>query len=324
MSKFNLSQLMNDESKKQSVAFKIEHIPLERIQPSPRNNYSVDDVEELKASIELLGLQQNLVVRIKDDGTYELISGHRRYKAMQELYSAGNKDFSKAPCKIEKSTDDIQAELQLILANSTTRILTDAEKTQQAARLHELLQTLQDNGYQLTGRKREIVAELMGVSSAQVQRMESINKNLNEELKEEFAKENINITTAYEMSRLPEEKQQEAMQESAEEGKPLTPAVAKAKRQEIVESEQKDKPITHDLKIYPEPFDAICKGLKTWEWRFNNRNYRVGDKLKLNEFDPVTISYTGKFEEVRVTYLIEGGQFDIPEGYVIMSIKKVR
>ncbi|WP_025114142.1 ParB/RepB/Spo0J family partition protein [Lysinibacillus fusiformis] len=320
MSKFNLSQLMNPESKKQSVAFKIEHIPLDRIQPSPNNNYSVEDVAELKASIEMYGLQQNLFVRIKDDGTYELISGHRRLKAMKELRYEGNSDFEKAPCKIIKSTDDIQAELQLILANSTTRILTDAEKTLQAARLHELLQKLQESGYQLTGRKREIVAQLMGVSSAQVQRMDSINKKLTPELKEEFSKEKINITTAYEMSRLSEEQQQEAVREFKE-GKALSPAIAKEKR---IESEQKEKPITHELKIHPEPFQAVSKGLKTWEYRFNNRNFREGDKLKLNEFDPENMAYTGRFVEVRVMYLLQGGQFDIPEGYVIMSIKKIR
>ncbi|MFJ7662980.1 ParB/RepB/Spo0J family partition protein [Lysinibacillus sp. NPDC097162] len=324
MSKFNLSQLMNTESKKQSVAFKIEHIALNHIQPSPKNNYSVDDVADLKASIELYGLQQNLVVRVKDNGTYELVSGHRRLKAMQELCSEGKNNFEKAPCKIIKSTDDIQAELQLILANSTTRILTDAEKTIQAARLYELLQKLKNGGYQLTGRKREIVAELMGVSSAQIQRMDSINKNLTQELKDEFTKENINITTAYEMSRLSQEQQKELVQESVEQGKALTPASAKAMRQEVIESEQKDKPITHEIKIHPKPFQAVIKGLKSWEYRFNNRNFREGDKLKLNEFEPEKMAYTGEFVEVRVVYLLEGGQYDIPDGYVIMSIKKIR
>ncbi|MGE7111261.1 ParB/RepB/Spo0J family partition protein [Lysinibacillus sp. NPDC047702] len=324
MSKFNLSQLMNVESKKQSVAFKIEYMPLDRIQPSPKNNYSVDDVSELKASIELMGLQQNLVVRIKDDGMYELISGHRRLKAMQELYSEGNEDFSKAPCKIVKSTDDIQAELQLILANSTTRILTDAEKTQQAARLHELLQKLQNSGYQLTGRKREIVAQLMGVSSAQVQRMDSINKKLTPELKEEFSEGNINITTAYELSRLPEDKQQEVLTEQREEGKPLTPSVAKEKRQEVIESEQKEKPMTHELDSYIEQFEDIAKGLKTFMCGFDNRSFRVGDILKINEYDRDAILYTGRFVEVRVTYLQQGGENGLPEDFIIMSIKKIR
>ncbi|WGT38272.1 ParB N-terminal domain-containing protein [Lysinibacillus sp. 1 U-2021] len=324
MSKFNLSQLMNTESKKQSVAFKIEHIQLERIKPSPKNSYSVDDVSELKSSIELLGLQQNLVVRIKDDGAYELISGHRRLKAMQELRSEGNSDFEKAPCKIIKSTDDIQAELQLILANSTTRVLTDAEKTKQAARLHELLQKMQSEGYQLEGRKREIVANLMGVSSAQVQRMDSINKNLTPELKDEFVKENINITTAYELSRLPEEAQKEAVQESVEQGKPLTPAIAKAKRQEIIESEQKEKPMTHELDSYIEQFEEIVKGLKTFMCGFDNRSFRVGDILKINEFDRDEILYTGRFIEVKVIYLQKGGENGLPEDFVIMSIKKIR
>lgn len=323
MSKFNLSQLMNTESKKQIVAFKIEHIPLDHILPSPKNNYSVDDVSELKSSIELLGLQQNLVVRIKDDGAYELISGHRRLKAMQELRNEGNKDFEKAPCKIVKSTDDIQAELQLILANSTTRVLTEAEKTKQVARLHELLQELQNSGNQLKGRKREIVAQLMGVSSSQVQRMDSINKKLTPELKEAFSEGEINITAAYEMSRLPEETQKEVAQEYRE-GKPLTPSVAKEKRQEIIESEQKEKPMTHELDSYPEQFEAILQGLKTFMCGFNNQSFRVGDKLKINEFNPETILYTGRFVEVRIIYLQEGGANDIPKDYVIMSIKKIR
>lgn len=323
MSKFNLSQLMNTESKKHSVAFKLEHIPLDRIQPSPKNNYSVDDVTELKGSIELLGLQQNLVVRIKDNGTYELISGHRRLKAMQELLNEGNNDFEKAPCKIVKSTDDIQAELQLILANSTTRVLTDAEKTQQAARLHELLQKLRENGYQLTGRKREIVAQLMGVSSSQVQRMDSINKKLTPELKEAFSKEDINITTAYEASRLPEEQQQEIVQDYRE-GKSITPSVAVEKRIEVIETEQKEKPMTHELDSYPEQYEAIVKGLKTFVCGFNNQSFRVGDKLKINEFDPETILYTGRFAEVRIIYLEVGGENGLPEDFISMSIKKIR
>lgn len=324
--KFNLSQLMSDKSKeaveKDGLAFKVDFIPIEKLIPSEMNKYTVRDVVELKASIELMGLQQNLLVREREND-FEVISGHRRLKAMQALYAEGNEQFNRIPCKIMKSMDDIQAELQLILANSTTRELTDAEKTYQAARLQELLSDLRKSGIQFTGRKRDIVAELMKVSPSQVARMDSINKKLSPELKEEFSKENINITTAYELSRLSEEQQQEAAQDYKE-GKSLTPSVAKEKRQEVIESEQKDKAITHELKIHPEPYQAVSKGLKTWEYRFNNRNFREGDKLKLNEFDPENMAYTGAFIEVRVMYLLEGGKFDIPEGYVIMSIKKIR
>ncbi|MGD2199878.1 ParB/RepB/Spo0J family partition protein [Lysinibacillus fusiformis] len=324
--KFNLSQLMNDKSKEavenDGFAFKVDLIPIEKLNPSEMNKYNVEDVTELKASIELMGLQQNLVVREVENG-YEVLSGHRRFKAMGELLEEGNEQFKRIPCKIMKSLDDIQAELQLILANSTTRELTDAEKTYQAARLQELLNDLQKSGYPIAGRKRDIVAQLMKVSPTQVARMDSINKKLTPELKEAFSKEDINITTAYEASRLPEEQQQEIVQDYKQ-GKSITPSVAVEKRIEVIETEQKEMPMTHELDSYPEQFDAIAKGLKTFMCGYNNQSFRVGDKLKINEFDPETILYTGRFVEVRIIYLQEGGENDIPKDYVIMSIKKIR
>lgn len=324
--KFNLRQLMNEKSKeaveKDGLAFKVESIQIEKLSPSEMNKYNVEDVAELKASIELMGLQQNLVVRERENG-FEVISGHRRLKAMKELYAEGKDQFKRIPCKVIKSVDDIQAELQLILANSTTRELTDAEKTYQAARLQELLTELKKSGVQFSGRKRDIVAQLMNVSPTQVARMDSINKKLAPELKEAFSKEDINITTAYEASRLPQEQQQEIVQEYKE-GKSITPSVAVEKRIEVIETEQKEKSMTHELDSYPEQFEAIVQGLKTFMCGFNNQSFRVGDKLKINEFDPESILYTGRFTEVRVTYLQEGGDNDIPKDYVIMSIKKIR
>lgn len=240
--KFNLSQLMSDQSKvegeKERMVFRVEFIPIEKLQPSEMNKYIVQDVSELKASIELTGLQQNLLVRRKGDD-YEVISGHRRLKAMQELHAEGDDQYKQIPCKVTKTTDDVQAELQLLLANSTTRELTDYEKTYQAKRLQELLKELERGGFKFTGRKREIVAQLMNVSSSQVGRMDSINKKLAPELKEEFSKGNINITTAYELSRLSEGQQQEVAAER-EEGQPLTQAAVKEKR-----AEQQDKPNTN-------------------------------------------------------------------------------
>lgn len=320
--KFNLSQLMNDQSKgadeKERMVFKVEFIPLEKLYPSEMNKYNVQDITELKASIELMGLQQNLLVRAKGDG-YEVISGHRRLKAMTELYNEGNEQFKQIPCKTIRTTDDIQAELQLLLANSTARELTDYEKTYQAARLQELLEDIKNSGYKFTGRKREIVAQLMGVSSSQIARMDSINKKLSPELKEEFSEGSINITTAYELSRLPEEKQREVAEERKE-GKEITPSIAKEKRTKL--KTPKEKRVTHDLKIHPEPFEAVTKGVKTFEYRFDDRGYKVGDILKLREYDPTQKTFTNKQIEVEVTFLMKGGQYDIPTGYVIMSIKK--
>ena len=235
--KFNLNQLMNEHSKKEggddAFAFKIELLDIEHIEPSAMNFYTVDDVAELKASIELYGIQQNLVVRKQADSSrYELISGERRYTAAKALVDEGKDSFRRVPCKIIKPIDDIQAELQLILANSTSRRLTDYEITHQAQRLKALLSELKQDGYKFTGKKRDIVAELLNVSASQVARYESINKNLSPELTDEFKKENINITTAYELSRLPGEQQAEALADH-QSGVSLTPDAVKARREKL-------------------------------------------------------------------------------------------
>ena len=41
----------------------------------------------------------------------------------------------------------------------------------------------------------------------------------------------------------------------------------------------------HDLKILPEYYDAVDKGVKTYELRFDDRNYAVGDMLILREWE---------------------------------------
>lgn len=45
-------------------------------------------------------------------------------------------------------------------------------------------------------------------------------------------------------------------------------------------------PVTHQLKIWPQFFDAWRTGKKRAEIRKNDRDYRVGDVVVLNEWDP--------------------------------------
>lgn len=318
MAKFNINSLMNEQSKiiKTNNDFEIVYISIEDIEPSPMNRYNTDDIEELKATIEMLGLQQNLLVRKKENCKYEIISGHRRYKAAKALYSEGDKRFERLPCKIIESDNDIKAELQLLFANATARKLTDWEKTYQAGRIKELLEELKKSGYKFTGRTRETVANLLKVSPSQIGRMESINNKLIPELKEEFKEENINITTAYELSKLDDTKQQEALQEHKK-GAELKPEVIKAHK--VKPSFTPD----HSIKIHTEPFEAVVSRVKTFEYRLNDRNYKTGDTIRLNEYLPQERKCTGKYIDVRVIYTLLGGSFGVPEGYVIMSIRVI-
>ena len=80
----------------------------------------------------------------------------------------------------------------------------------------------------------------------------------------------------------------------------------------------------HFLKLQTEYFDAVLNGLKTFEVRKNDRDYRLGDTLEL-------MCYKGKEPvdrpniEVYVTYILTHEQFPdgVPEGYVVMGIRRV-
>lgn len=84
---------------------------------------------------------------------------------------------------------------------------------------------------------------------------------------------------------------------------------------------------THDLKTHPGPFAAALDGRKRFEWRKNDRNFAVGDLLHLREYDPETELggiYTSRALVVRVTYMVAGPAFGVPDGWCVMSIAKVR
>lgn len=234
MAKFTMADLLNSQSKKmeERPAFEIRHIPIDKLKPSKKNQYGIRGIEELAANIEILGLLHNLDVKEADEaGYYEIISGERRYQACKLLYESGNQEFKTLPCKVEALTENKAiSELKLLYANAAARELTDYEKTYQAGRIKEILQALKKDGYKFQGRMREIVADMLDVSPAQMGRMESINKNLSPEFKEEFKAGNIGITTAYELSGQSEAEQAATLEAYKAEGaealkKPKPPKV---------------------------------------------------------------------------------------------------
>ena len=79
---------------------------------------------------------------------------------------------------------------------------------------------------------------------------------------------------------------------------------------------------THTLKCWTEQFAEVRSGLKTFEFRRNDRGFAVGDVLDLRDFDPVSMMYSGQFELRRVTHILSSG-FGVPEGFVVMSMEAV-
>ena len=77
--------------------------------------------------------------------------------------------------------------------------------------------------------------------------------------------------------------------------------------------------ITHELKIWPEFFNAVITGKKLAEVRKDDRGFQVGDTLILNEYDNLRSEYTGRSTVREVTYIARGIA-GIAPGYCVLSI----
>jgi len=81
----------------------------------------------------------------------------------------------------------------------------------------------------------------------------------------------------------------------------------------------------HELKTWPEPFEAILQGRKRHEVRRDDRGFAVGDLLHLKEWSPDAFGlevhgYTGRECKVRVTYLTKPGTFGLSRDTCVMTV----
>lgn len=75
----------------------------------------------------------------------------------------------------------------------------------------------------------------------------------------------------------------------------------------------------HDLKTWPQFFQPVALGHKTFEIRFNDRDFKVGDVLRLREWDPAVKKYTGNETIRRVTYITDFPA-GLRDGFVVMGV----
>lgn len=165
-----------------SSAPKLIELPLDDIRADARNFYSMDAtaLDELAASIELVGLQQPLLVR-RDGGGYTVVSGHRRLAALTRLHAEG-KGFDNVPCLLDESArSEAWQELALIYGNSATRKLSSADLAEQAKRVTELLYKLKEEGVEFPGRMRDHVAEACNSTKTKLAMLKCIDEKLTDE-----------------------------------------------------------------------------------------------------------------------------------------------
>ena len=215
MAKFDLKGMLSERSTKEMdiPEQKTVYRNPEDLIPSEDNFYSTEDTEKLKQSIKCLGILQPLLIENRDGKDY-IIAGHSRRKCCLELIEEGEERFRKVPCvykpKIELpgEEDEIIRKI-LIIQSNTYREKSDWEKMMESLKMESLVKELREKT-ELEGKTREIVSDLIGVSSTQIGRYHSISSNLSERLMEAFRQSKLNISTAAELAGLNEKYQAEA------------------------------------------------------------------------------------------------------------------
>ena len=207
---FDLSALIKSVPDLGTDRQQIEYIPIEKIDPDPENFYSLDGLNELAGSIEMLGLQQALLLRPGENGHYTLISGHRRRAAILMIRDGGSDQFKDGvPCVVDRrNASKALWKFQLLMANKDTRKMTSADENRQAEELENVLRELEDAGYEFPGRLRDWVSELSGMSRSKLNRLKVIREKLAPEIKTKYYDTGkLNENTAYTLAKMEPELQ---------------------------------------------------------------------------------------------------------------------
>lgn len=263
MAKFDLKGMLSERSAQEIdlPEQKTVYRNPEDLIPSKDNFYSTEDTEKLKQSIRALGILQPLLIEERDGKDY-LLAGHRRRKCCLELIKEGLERFKRIPCvykpKIELSaeteTDEIVRKMVIIQSN-TYREKTDWEKMTESLQMEELVKELREKT-DLEGKTREIVSDLIGVSSTQIGRYHSISSNLSGELMDAFKQNKLNVSTAAELAGLNEKYQNEACKLLSEAGQVTLNAAKLLKAQQ---EQERDIPgqMTIDQALHPHKPEEI-------------------------------------------------------------------
>ena len=165
---------MNDEGRAESRLPRIYDIPLSEIDDFPNHPFKVkmdEDMNQLVQSLKERGVITPITLRQKEDGRYEIVSGHRRRKACE---LAG---LERVPAEIKELSRD-EAIILMVESNLQRSIILPSEKAfSYKMRLEAMKRqgqrtdlTSDPMGPKSGERSNEKLAEVVNESSSQIKR----------------------------------------------------------------------------------------------------------------------------------------------------------
>ena len=195
---FDILEMLNQESLNQATQSR-RTIHISKLIPHERNTYSMVEIPELADTIEDFGLMHEILVKPIGDGTFTIVSGERRYRAVKLLVEErGRTDLEEVDCGVLSGDEDpIITELKLHFANTSARELSEYDKLQAVESYRRLIAEAKEKGITIKGTIKALVAGQMGMGETQAGKYLSISNKADEEIKEALKKGEITVEKAY-------------------------------------------------------------------------------------------------------------------------------
>lgn len=174
--------LFNLESLNEAAKDKVQYIDFNQIKTNSLNSiYQLNDIDDLKESFKSGRFREPITVHKNADGSYRIISGHRRYAACMKLFDEGYELsyrektlFGKIPCLIDyEEYEDEDDEMLAIIESNQQRIKTSEEKYAEYRTVHEIYERKCAKGEKPPGKEGVYIGKQLKVSSRTVQTYKS-------------------------------------------------------------------------------------------------------------------------------------------------------
>lgn len=216
---FNFMDLLNAQTKAEGVeeAKDYEEIylsPYEVKDAQENTHQKIEGIEELADNFLTVGQEQPTVLA-RVNGEFRIIDGHRRNAANIFNLERGYKEYEKIKYRY-KDMSEAMYELRLLAGNGYTQELTAYEKVRLVERTKAaLIRAKEEDGLEIQGKMRDLIAAMVQESGTNVARMENINNNATQAVKEQLKEGNLGLTAAYEAAKLEPEEQDDIAKRAA-------------------------------------------------------------------------------------------------------------
>ena len=243
----SFDSIFSTEETRQGGNQRIQQLPLSELVPFKDHPFRVVDDDRMKETVESIreyGVLVPIIVRPMDDGSYEIVSGHRRKRACELA------EVEEIPA-IVRDLDDDEATIIMVDSNLQRENILPSERAKAyqmkleaiRRRAGRPVKEQTENSSQIgthLPRADEIVAQDAGTSRNQVQRFIRLNE-LSEPLRDKVDNGELGFTPAVELSFL-KPQEQEWVERALDETQ-QTPSLSQAQR---IKQESKEGTLTED------------------------------------------------------------------------------